>query len=83
MTARWYQPVTSLERSGRLNIITHKFSSRLKFWAFFPLVIWGNIINVFTGYYFDNYNFIDEGTGIYDKLANRNMPSGRVWARPG
>lgn len=71
MTARWYKPVTSLERSGRVNITTIKFSNRLKFWSFLPLVLWGNIVNVFTGYYYDNYDFLDGITSLYDKLAHR------------
>jgi hypothetical protein len=83
MTARWYKPVTSLERSGRLNIATPKYSARLKYWLFFPCVIWGNIVNVFTGYYFDNHDFLDQVNSFYDKLAHRPMPGGRVWARPG
>lgn len=59
MTARWYKPVTSLERSGMVNVATPKFSVRLKFWLFFPCVIWGNVVNVFTGYYYDKHDFLD------------------------
>ena len=53
MTAKWYKPVTSVERSGFVNITTPKYASRMRFWLFFPCVIWGNIVNVFTGYYYD------------------------------
>jgi hypothetical protein len=83
MTARWYKPVTSLERSGFLNIATPKMGARLKYWLFFPLVVWGNVVNIFTGYYYDNFDFLDQITSLYDKLAHRPMPGGRVWARPG
>jgi hypothetical protein len=83
MTARWYKPVTSVERSGKVNITTHKFGIRLKFWAFLPFVLWGNIVNVFTGYYFDHYNLLEDTGNLYDKLAHRAIPAGRVWARPG
>jgi hypothetical protein len=69
MTARWYKPVTSVERSGWVNIQTVKFGNRARFWAFLPFVLWGNIVNVFTGYYYDHYDFLDDVTSLYDKLA--------------
>lgn len=83
MTARWYKPFSSVERSGALNILNPKASSRLKYWIFFPWVLWGNIVNVFTGAYYDKMDFLDQITSLYDKLAHRPMPGGRVWARPG
>lgn len=54
----------------------------MRYWLFFPVLIWGHVINVFTGYYYDNYNFLDINDSFYDKLAPRSMPGGRVWARP-
>lgn len=74
MTARWYKPVTSLERSGMVNISTPKFANRIRFWLFFPCVVWGNVVNVFTGYYYDNFDFVDQVTSLYDKVAFRPMP---------
>lgn len=66
-----------------VNVATPKFSVRLKFWLFFPCVIWGNVVNVFTGYYYDKHDFLDQVTSLYDKLSHRPMPGGRIWARPG
>lgn len=74
MTARWYKPISSLERSGMVNIATPKYAARLKFWLFFPCVVWGNIMHVFTGHYYDNFDFLDDVYSLYDKLAYRPMP---------
>lgn len=72
-----------MERSGLTNIATNRFSGRMKYWLYFPFIIWGITNHVFTGYYYDNYDFKDSAKTFYDKLSGRVVPSGRNWARPG
>lgn len=84
MTFRWYKRSTSYERSGFFNISSLRLANKLRFWLFYPCVIWGMTAHVVTGYYFDNYDHTDDrDMGYYDKLAPRPLPSARVWARPG
>lgn len=34
--------------------------------------------------YYERYDFSqDQDFRVYDKLARRNLPEGRVWSRPG
>lgn len=84
MTARWYKRVTSWERNGFFNIWTIRLNQKVKYWLFLPVVVWGVVNHVFTGIYYDNYDFSqDRDFRVYDKLTLRNTPEGRVWSRPG
>ena len=83
-TRNWHRRVSCYERNGLLNVWTMKLNLKIKYWCFYPFLLWGLTNHVFQGIYFDNYNFDeDQDLKVYDKLAQRPIPFARVWSRPG
>jgi len=83
-TRKWYRRVSSFERNGFLNVWTMKLTVKLRYWLFYPVVLWGITNHVFQGMYFDEYDFDeDNDSKVYDKLSSRALPFARVWSRPG
>eukprot|EP01017_Pseudomicrothorax_dubius_P000794 TRINITY_DN0_c263_g1_i1.p1 TRINITY_DN0_c263_g1~~TRINITY_DN0_c263_g1_i1.p1 ORF type:complete len:146 (+),score=32.89 TRINITY_DN0_c263_g1_i1:46-483(+) len=80
----WYKRISSFERNGFFNIHTPVFNTKLWYWTFFITIVWGNIQHVLQGYSDEHYrdNFSLRQT-TYDKIAPREVPFSRVWARPG
>ena len=83
-TRRLWQPLTSVERNGALNIMTHRLNSKMRIWLFFPLIVWGFTNHVTNGVHVEeSYLNHERRYSVYDKLAYRELPSARVWSRPG
>ena len=83
-TRSWYRRVSGYERNGFLNLFTQRLGLKMKYWAFYPFVLWGFTNHVFQGMYFDEFDFERESDmKVYDKLAHRPLPFARVWSRPG
>lgn len=83
-TRRWGKPIASFEKNGLFNLWTHNLNVKLKLWLFFPCVVWGLTVHVLEGYYIKNYDHRRyKQYYTYEKLALRELPFSRVWARPG
>ena len=83
-TRRWGKPITSFEKNGLFNIWTHNLNVKIKLWMFFPCVVFGITAHVLEGWHCRNYNHLRyKQHYTYEKLALRELPFSRVWARPG
>ena len=83
-TRNWWTRVTSLERNGMFNIHTHRLNTKLGYYPFYLLILWGLTNHVVTGVWIENTRNNDERPyQPYDKLAIRKLPWNRVWSRPG
>ena len=83
-TRIWYKRVSSWERNGFFNVWTIKLNVKLRYWLFYPVVLWGMTTHVNQGLYQETFDHnFDKDIRVYDKLAVRPLPFFRVWARPG
>ncbi len=84
VTRLWYRRVSSFERNGFFNAWTIKFNVKIRYWLFYPFLLWGMTTHVNTGWYQNHYDHgSDRDLRIYDKLAARPLPFNRVFSRPG
>ena len=84
VTRKWYRKLTSLERSGFLNIHTHTVNVKAPYWCFWIFVGWGLTNHVFDGLEVERkYHNHERKWQVYDKLSTVNLPYARVWSRPG
>lgn len=83
-TRRWGKPIMSFEKNGLYNFWTHNLNVKIKLWLFFPCVVFGLVAHVLEGWHYRHYDqrrYKENYT--YEKLALRELPFARVWARPG
>jgi hypothetical protein len=83
-TRIWYRKCSSYERNGFFNILTQRTGLKLRYWLFYPVVVWGVTATVLEGMYAEEFDLTrDPDYKVYDKLAERAIPFARVWNRPG
>ena len=83
-TRKWYRQVSSFERNGMLNVWTIKLNLKLKYWLFYPFLLFGMTNVVWEGMYFREHDFSNDSfSKVYEKLIPREIPFARVWTRPG
>ncbi len=83
-TRRWGKPMISFEKNGLINFWTHNLNVKARLWLFFPCVVFGVTVHVLEGwhkYHYDHARYKQHYT--YEKLALRELPFSRFWARPG
>lgn len=67
-----------------LNMHTHVLNTKMTYWGFWIFLGWGLTTHVWSGVHKETTAHNDEDKfQVYDKLAPRDLPYARVWARPG